>query len=77
MTDEPDLITWLRAKLDNDVSPTRWWDEVDAKRQRLDWIMGELRDDPDDETAQWLAKLEALPYAGRDGYREEWRPSED
>jgi hypothetical protein len=46
--------------------------EVATKRKRLDWIEGELADDPDDETAQWLARLEAQPYAGRDGWRTEW-----
>lgn len=54
--------------------PARVLAEVDAKRQRIDWIEGELADDSTDETVQWLARLEALPYAGRPGYREEWRP---
>lgn len=47
--------------------------EVGAKRQRLDWITGQLADDPADETAQWLLQIDALPHADRDGYREEWR----
>lgn len=52
--------------------PKRVLDEVEAKRQRLDWIEGELVDDVDNQTAQWLAKLEAQPFAGYDGWREEW-----
>lgn len=101
-----DLITWLRAQLDDDErvarqmlaepggvyleaqtpdvnvatvvahldrwTPKRVLAEVDAKRQRIDWIEGELADDSMNETARWLARLEALPYAGRPGYREEW-----
>lgn len=46
--------------------------EIEAKRRRLDWIVSELADDDTDETAQWLAKLEAQPYAGRDGWRAAW-----
>jgi hypothetical protein len=68
---------------DNVITPQRGehiarWDparvlaEVEAKRERIDWIEGELRDDADNETAQWLAKIEARPYAGWPGWREEW-----
>lgn len=46
--------------------------EVQAKRERLAWIESELADDETNETAQWLAQLEARPYAGQDGWREEW-----
>lgn len=53
--------------------PARVVAEVEAKRERLDWIEGQLRDDPADETAQWLAKVEGKPYADRPGWREEWR----
>jgi hypothetical protein len=53
--------------------PARVLAEVDAKRERLTWIEGELGDDPTDEAAQWLAKLEGMPFAGRPGWREEWR----
>lgn len=54
--------------------PARVLAEVDAKRRRLDEIESMLRDDPTDETARYLAQIDALPYADRDGYREEWRP---
>lgn len=54
--------------------PARVLAEVDAKRQRLDWIESELGDDSTNETVQWLTQLEALPYADRPGYRPEWRP---
>jgi hypothetical protein len=115
-----DLITWLRAQLDDDERvartaldrhPAPWvgafkqvtsepnggviapvastetrqashhiarWDparvlaEVDAKRRVLD-----LRDSEYDEHRAALngaVRLLALPYADRDGYREEWRP---
>lgn len=56
--------------------PARVLAELRAKRHRLDWIESELTDDPTDETAQWLAKLEAQPYAGYPGWREEWRLAE-
>jgi hypothetical protein len=53
--------------------PARVLAEVKAKRERLGWIEGELRDDSTNETAQWLARVEAKPYAGRQGWRKEWR----
>jgi hypothetical protein len=53
--------------------PFRALEEVKTKRERLLWIEGELADDDTQETVQWLAKLEAQPYAGQDGWREEWR----
>jgi hypothetical protein len=52
--------------------PKRVLAEVEAKQERLLWIEGELADDDTQETVQWLAKLEAQPYAGQDGWREEW-----
>lgn len=69
---DPDIAAAL--DLIKAYNPHRVLTELDAKRQRLDWIEGELADDPANETAQWLARLEAAPYAGRDGYRAEWRP---
>lgn len=106
MSGVDELVTWLRAQVDDDErvaqqvmaepggfylepeveggnvmtigayvyrwTPKRVLAEVEAKRERLDWILGELADDETDETAQWIAKLEAKPYAGRDGWREEW-----
>ncbi len=48
--------------------------EIEAKRAILDWIVGELADDETDETAQWLLRVKAQPYASHSGYREEWKP---
>lgn len=53
--------------------PPRMLAEVKAKRERLLCIESDLADDESDETAQWLARVEALPFAGQDGWREEWR----
>jgi hypothetical protein len=82
-----DLITWLRAQLDEveaaaarDLASIERHDlaverlvEVDVKRRILDLLEG-----ADDESAWWyhqhLVPLLALPYADRDGYRQEWRP---
>jgi hypothetical protein len=55
--------------------PARVLAEVEAKRERLLWIEGELADDDTQETVQWLAQLEAQPYVGQDGWREEWQLS--
>ena len=54
--------------------PARVLAEVDAKRQRLTVIELDLADDPTDETALHLLRLDLLPYADRPGYRDEWRP---
>lgn len=46
--------------------------EVEAKRALLDWAVAWLERD----CAPWNAdaiRLLAQPYAGRDGWREEWR----
>jgi hypothetical protein len=112
-----ELVTWLRAQLDDDerkvaamerearrvqtapifqghppnwlagvdifVSPTRWRAEVEARRRILD-----ARDESarmangdndhgmaaDADAMDWCVKVLALPYADREGYREEWRP---
>lgn len=48
--------------------------EVEAKRLRVAAIERALADDPEDETAQWAMRVEALPYADRPGYLAEWRP---
>lgn len=84
-----ELITWLDAQLAYDEADVvnarthrelpaaivdRLKREVDAKRQRLAVIEHDLADDPDDETAQRLLRLELLPYADRPGYRPEWTP---
>lgn len=52
--------------------PARVLTEVDAKRLRLD-LIAELAT-RDSDTALRFAKAEALPYADRAGYCEEWRP---
>lgn len=121
MSGMDDLVTWLRAQLDDDERAARaaqryWhgvriesateaeedharrWDpervlaEVDAKRRILDQIVPDVngmdaqiegewgcgpRDEVDDPyVGDTLTKLLALPYAGRSGYQEEWRPGE-
>jgi hypothetical protein len=80
MTDE--LITWLRAQLDEDeawAGETAELAEVEAKRAILDLIdaargacLQEFCEPPvdADQIFRHLAKL----YADRPGYREEWRP---
>ena len=103
-----DLVTWLRAQLDDDervahrvdpnqapdqlramvtregslpflvVDSARVLAEVDAKRRLLDWL--ERRDDWALDNNLWTwdsaeaVALLALPYADREGYRDEWRP---
>lgn len=57
-------------------NPARVLVEVEAKRQRLDWLIGELRDDADNETVQWLLRLESTPHADHPDYRPEWQPAE-
>lgn len=116
-----DLITWLRAQLDDDegvarkaaafpyeeptdapwerervitdslggnsraaathrivaifANPARVLAEVDAKRRILDALEPEASGESlDARFHAHLIRLLALPYAGRDGYREEWRP---
>jgi hypothetical protein len=54
--------------------PNRVLIELDVKRKRLDWIQSELADDASNETARWLLRLEAEPYAIHPDYREEWKP---
>jgi hypothetical protein len=66
--DEPDAEHIARW------DPTRVLAEVDAKRKLLDVFGSELCDDETDETAQHCVKLLGLPYAHRQGFREEWRP---
>jgi hypothetical protein len=71
---------WL-AGVDIFVSSTRWRAEVDAKRRMLAHIgmvvLSPGREAlPAEYVAQmdWFLRLLALPYAVRDGWREEWRP---
>ncbi len=108
MSSVDDLVTWLRAQLDDDErvareavqwsegaaewanpgepdwehiarhGPARVLAEVDAKRRLLDYLVA-LEDKALD--GNWWnldtdepAKLLALPYADRPGYRDEWNP---
>ncbi|MGW4493798.1 DUF6221 family protein [Streptomyces sp. NPDC004376] len=53
--------------------PARVLRETDAKRrivERYAW----LREHGDTGDIAWVLPLLALPYADREGYREEWRP---
>jgi len=59
--------------------PGRRLAEIEAKRRLLDWL--DRLDDGITDVNWWSApstntarQLLALPYAGRPGYREEWRP---
>lgn len=105
--DQPDLIAWLRAQLDDDervaeaakdawlwndftdddgsafierLGIDRWLAEVDAKRRILDRCgeayreQGIYGEDGQEQLAEDVLRLLALPYADRPGYREEWRP---
>lgn len=116
-----ELITWLRAQLDDDervarkCAPGPWvtqgevretyvvssagiavatgwlrdaehiarWDpkrvlaEIEAKRGILDELDSMITGWTYEETKDFgrdILKTLALPYAGRDGWREEWRP---
>lgn len=100
MSDE--LITWLRAQLDDDeraalawlplgnpteadrdhmarLNPTRMLAEVEAKRRIIeaeqDRVIeeGSLPERMRDLIETDVIKLLAQPYAGREGWREEWR----
>lgn len=77
--------TWAReAEHIARWDPARVLAEVDAKRKLLDWLTDVDRYmDRDDLSWHRLSgavdveaalRLLALPYADRDGYREEWRP---
>lgn len=110
---DDNLVTWLRAQLDEDerraervtahdqrweflppraheyarrFGPKRALDDVEAKRRIIDLVLddkdgvacanrlveGEYDDDM--QLPERLLKLLALPFAGRPGWREEWRP---
>jgi hypothetical protein len=65
---------WL-AGVDIFVSSKRWRAEIEAKRRILDWIdriaiSSQVTWSFD---AEDLIRLLAQPYAGQDGWREEWR----
>ena len=72
-------ITTIQAGATVLMHPTRLLAEVDATRRLLAWL---------EETRSWAQdnnlwnyddteayKALALPYAGRPGYRPEWRPA--
>jgi hypothetical protein len=75
---------WL-AGVDIFVSSKRWRDEVDVKRRILDRYADALARQGDWEESQiaahicaeeyegWIIPALAAPYAGRAGWREEWR----
>lgn len=98
-----DLITWLRAQLDDDervareaqaeafglypdghgdatlaflnrFNEDRVLAEVDATRRILDELAIGVPDGDPDGWLGSIARLLALPYAGRPGYHEEWSP---
>lgn len=52
-------------------NPARVLAECDAKRR----IFETLRDEGGDRLFDDIFRLLALPYADREGYREEWRPA--
>lgn len=57
--------------------PVRVLAEVAAKRRRIDELVMMAYDDPADETASFLLRLETQPFADRPGYRPEWAPDAD
>lgn len=55
--------------------PARVLREIDAKRKRLAELAEAIAAGHDSfDLASELLPLEALPYADRPGYRDEWRP---
>jgi hypothetical protein len=70
---------WL-AGVDIFVSSKRWRAEVEAKRSRiglLDLLLGTSEPGEDAaDIASTLMHIEARPYAGQDGWREEWQLSD-
>jgi hypothetical protein len=106
MTSMDDLVTWLRAQLDDDervigaaclhiddcggsgfashFDDDRLLAEVEAKRRILDLadpaVMKALGTQDPGFRDGYVAACEdaikaiAQPYAGRDGFRDEWRP---
>lgn len=78
---DPDRNTVVLSDVDDDVrpfvlrhDPARVLRDVEAKRRLLQRAESDLADDQWDEAAQETVKVLALPYADREGYREEWRP---
>ncbi|MFI0242548.1 DUF6221 family protein [Streptomyces sp. NPDC016845] len=53
--------------------PARMLREIDGKRRIVDRYAW-LREHGDTGGTAWVLPLLALSYAGRPGYREEWRP---
>ncbi|MGW4222984.1 DUF6221 family protein [Streptomyces bauhiniae] len=71
----PDYEGWDKATTAGlpPIVAARVLRETDAKRrimERYAW----LREHGDTGDIAWVLPLLALPYAGRPGYREEWRP---
>lgn len=63
---------WL-AGVDIFVSPTRWQAEVEAKRRILDMVVPGNYYGGYGEAYLDVVRELAQPYAGRSGWREEWR----
>lgn len=55
--------------------PKRELAEIDAKRRIIDELLIGVPDGDPDGWVRDIARLLALPYADRPGYREEWRPA--
>ncbi|MGW9399379.1 DUF6221 family protein [Streptomyces sp. NPDC055642] len=67
----------LRATVDHiaEHDPARVLREIDAKRKRLAALVEAIAAGHDSsDLASELLPLEALPYADRPGYRDDWRP---
>jgi hypothetical protein len=83
MTAMDELVTWLRAQLDVDeqvalaASGPRWTVGPVAAAKDMRRILDEIVPEVDgvDDRINRLIKLLAQPYAGRDGWREEWQLS--
>ena len=61
------------ARFIAEFDPARVLREVEAKRLLLEEVERELADDPTNETAQWKARVLALPFSDRPGFREAWK----
>lgn len=61
--------------------PARVLAEIEAKRRILDKHARVLEGDNwawfagSESESEWYVRILALPYAGREGWREEWRPA--
>jgi HPt (histidine-containing phosphotransfer) domain-containing protein len=74
-------IAWCANGYDDDLSnsihiavhdPARVLREVEAKRQILRYVRGELADDETDQSAQWLLQMLAAPFADHPDFLASW-----